>query len=63
MSQPLDGNMCRRLLKNHTALMAEQCAVSEKLLCNFYYLYVALASKLPLCPKKIQGNFLIIVLL
>ena len=49
-----DGNLARNIFKNHAKFMSEQCGVSEKLIVGFWHLYVALASKLPLCPTKID---------
>ena len=49
-----DGNLARRVFKHHSKFMSEQCAVSEELIVGFYHLYIALASKLPLCPKKVE---------
>ena len=53
-----DGNLARNVLKNHAAFMAEKCGISEKLLNGFYFLYIALASHLPLCPQKIEESLL-----
>ena len=46
--------MARAVLRDHSEFMAQQCAVSQNLLNKFYYLYVAIASRLPLCPVKVE---------
>ena len=46
--------MARRAFREHLAFFSEQCNVSEPLLQAFFNLYIALSSKLPLCPNKVE---------
>ena len=46
--------MARRAFRDHLEFFSEQCNISKELLQGFYYLYVAMASRLPLCPTKVE---------
>ena len=47
--------MARRVFRDHIEFMSEQCKISVELLKVFYFLYVAMASRLPLCPVKVKN--------
>ena len=50
-----DGNMCRRILRDHPDLVAEECQVPIEFVKGIYVIWIALASSLPICPEKFQN--------
>ena len=50
-----DGNMARRVLRDHPDLLAEQTGVPLEFIKGIYVIWVALASKLPIDPEKFQS--------
>ena len=51
----MDGNMARRILRDHPDVLAEECCVPVEFVKGFYVIWVALASRLPICPLKFQN--------
>ena len=49
-----DGNMCRRILRDHPDILASECNVPITFIRGIYIIWVALASSLPICPDKFQ---------
>ena len=50
-----DGNMSRRILRDHPDLLAEECNVPIEFVKGIYIIWLALASSLPICPEKFQS--------
>ena len=46
--------MCRRILRDHPDILAEECNVPVKFVKGVYIIWIALASSLPICPEKFQ---------
>ena len=51
----MDGNMARRILRDHPDLLAEECNVPLDLVKGVYVIWIALASRLPICPEKFKA--------
>ena len=49
----LDGNIARRAFRD-PVFLSQTCDVPIDIINDFWNLYVALASPLPLCPNKIR---------
>ena len=50
-----DGNMCRRILRDHPDILAAECNIPLRFVKGLYILWIALASSLPLSPSKFQA--------
>ena len=47
--------MCRRILRDHPDLVADQCQVPIAFVKGIYVVWIALSSSLPICPEKFQN--------
>ena len=49
-----DGNLARRVLRDHPDLLANECNVPVEFVKGIYIIWIALASRLPIDPEKFQ---------
>ena len=49
------GNMARRIFQNHSDLLSKECNVPVDFVKGVHFIWIALASRLPLCPEKFQA--------